>query len=77
MGFLDESFIGYDFNRDGKINRLDDMMHYAAYKQAELDRQKKKLKDTGLDWDSLECMNEYERNIVIAKAGFNPDDFEF
>jgi len=49
--FDDDSIIGFDYNFDGKVDRLDDMMFFHDMEEEE---RREALKDAGLDPDDYD-----------------------
>jgi len=83
--FDDDSIIGFDYNFDGKVNRLDDIMFFNAMEEEDrLRREEEELEEiedeltlAGLDIDDLEDMDEDERREALEDAGLDPDDYDF
>jgi len=58
MGFFDDdSFIGYDYNCDGKIDRNDDLL-FMMHQQDEEDERCRRMEDEEFERDSWDSDNE-------------------
>jgi len=86
--FDDDSIIGFDYNNDGKVDRLDDVMYFddmdyeermrkEVEEAEEADYEEDELEAAGLDRDELEDMDEDERREALEDAGLDPDDYDF
>lgn len=71
----------FDFNRDGKLDISEIMMHDEIVFGHDSDEDEDDFEDelvmSGLDRWELEDMDEDERREALEDAGLDPDDFDF
>lgn len=73
MGFFDDSRLGYDYNRDGKIdNRDDDDYWDDIYFEEEMNRKREDINE-----DDFMDMDEDERREALEDVGLDPDDYDY
>lgn len=80
---MDFGFFGkaFDFNFDGHLDTFERAADFATFMNvmnaAEEQSRSDDLFSAGLDRDSLECMDEWERREALEDAGLDPDDYDF
>jgi len=81
--FGKDSVIGFDYNHDGKIDVMDDIMFFEDMDDEDRLRreadalEESELVESDLDFDELEDMDEDERREAFEDAGLDPDDYDF